>query len=379
MKEMNAQQKALVATIGDWAQRLNETEEPGSIEESIVGKWNIVKEMGVLGLATDSEYGGLQQDILTTMYALEAFGNACDDGGFSFIVASHIVSSGIPIQHFGSTELKNRYLRCLCRGDLIGAHAITETQSGSDAFSMNTTATRSETGYVINGHKTFISNGPFADIVVVYAKTKPESGILSGYSAFVVEKNSPGFTAGEPMKKMGLNTALLCDLYFDNCKIPADRLLGKEGQGFAIFNYVMKWEVLCSFIINAGEMKKLLKKCIQYSKSRKQFGNPIGKFQAISHKIANMKIALETSRAMLYTAGAALQRGENANMKLAMAKTVTSEAYVQSSLDAIQIFGGYGYMEETGIEEYLRNAVGSKIYSGSSEIQRNTIATLLGL
>ncbi len=181
------------------------------------------------------------------------------------------------------------------------------------------------------------------------------------------------------MKKMGLNTALLCDLYFDNCKIPADRLLGKEGQGFAIFNYVMKWEVLCSFIINAGEMKKLLKKCIQYSKSRKQFGNPIGKFQAISHKIANMKIALETSRAMLYTAGAALQRGENANMKLAMAKTVTSEAYVQSSLDAIQIFGGYGYMEETGIEEYLRNAVGSKIYSGSSEIQRNTIATLLGL
>jgi alkylation response protein AidB-like acyl-CoA dehydrogenase len=156
-------------------------------------------------------------------------------------------------------------------------------------------------------------------------------------------------------------------------------VLGKEGQGFTIFNYVMKWEVLCSFIINIGEMEQLLTKCISYSKSRKQYGEPISKYQAISHKIADMKIALETSKAMLYKAGHAFQNGKNVTTALAIAKVVTSENYVKCALDALQIFGGHGYMEESGIEKYVRNSVASKIYSGTSEIQRNTIASMLGL
>jgi alkylation response protein AidB-like acyl-CoA dehydrogenase len=379
MTSPTAQQKALISVIHDWADKLNLPRSHDNIHLNVAERWDVVRKMGVLGLATDANYGGLQQDIITTMHGLEAFGKVCDDAGFSFVVASHLVSCGIPIQRFGDQALKQKYLPLLSDGGMIGAHAITEAHSGSDAFAMKTTATRTEQGYLLNGSKTFISNGPFADIIVVYASTQADAGIISGNSALVVEKDTKGLACGKPMKKMGLRTALLCDLYFDNCEIPATQLIGKEGQGFAIFNHVMKWEVLCSFSMTVGEMQRLLEKCVEYARTRSQFGEKIGKFQAVSHKIANMKIAMESSRAMLFNAGKIFQRGENASMELAMAKILTSEAFVQSALDAIQIFGGYGYMEESGIEEYLRNAVGSKIYSGSSEIQRNTIASLLGL
>lgn len=379
MIQWNEVQTDLKNTIRDWASSLNITRTDATAEERFSSNWETIQQMGILSLPVKKQFGGLEQDVLTTMYVLETFGNMCADSGLSFSVASHMVSTTIPIQKFGNDNQQSKYLLDLCIGKKIGAHAITETESGSDAFSMNTRAVKNDAGYLLNGSKCFITNAPFADVFVVYARTDQQAGILNGFSAFIIDRNTPGFTLGIPTRKMGLNSSLLCDLYFDDCQLSEDALLGKEGQGFTIFNYVMKWEVLFSFIINVGEMDRLLTKCIDYSKSRKQFGKPICKHQAISHKIADMKIALETSRILLYKAGKAFQNGENVTLDLAIAKTVTSENFVQTSLDAIQIFGGNGYMQETGIEEYLRNSVASKIYSGTSEIQRNTIATMLGL
>jgi len=379
MIQWTDEQNELKNSIREWSLKLNENTDAQSDHATLLKMWKVVREMGVLSLPIKKEYGGLEQDVLTTLYVLESFGNQCHDAGFSFAVSSHIVSTCIPIQKFGNEAQRRTYLPDLCSGKKIGAHAISEPESGSDAWNMNTNAVRNEAGYLLNGNKTFVSNGPVADTFIIYARTNKNVGALGGFTAFIVDKDTPGFTVGQPMKKMGLKTSVLCDLFFDDCQLSREQILGKEGQGFSIFNYVMKWEVLCSFVINVGEMEQLLTKCIEYSKSRKQYGEPICKYQAISHKIANMKIALEISRTMLYKAALAFQRGKNITTDLAIAKVVTSENFVQSALDALQIFGGHGYMEESGIEKYVRNSVASKIYSGTSEIQRNTIASMLGL
>jgi L-prolyl-PCP dehydrogenase len=379
MIQWTDEQINLKKSIHEWADMLNEKQSGQDDREIFFKKWAYVKQTGILSLPISNEFNGLEKDILTTMYLLEEFGNICDDEGLNFIVASHIVSTSIPIQKFANQSQKEKYLPSLCTGTKIGAHAITETESGSDAFDMNTNAIKNDKGYLLNGSKTFITNGPIADVFIIYARTNETAGTLGGFSAFIVDKSTPGFSVGPPINKMGLHSSTLCDIYFDECQLSEECLLGKEGQGFTIFNYVMKWEVLCSFILNVGEMEHLLSKCIVYSKSRKQYGKSICKFQSISHKIADMKIRLETSRSMLYKAGYTFQQGKNSTVDISIAKVVTSENFVQNSLDAIQIFGGYGYMQESGIEKYLRNSVASKIYSGTSEIQRNTIASMLGL
>ncbi len=379
MIEWSKEQKALVDSIRKWEGGFRKSNDAAIKNDNFLKNWKLVQDMGVLSLPIDNQYGGLGQNVLTTMYALEAFGNICNDEGLSFTVSSHIVSTAIPIQKFGTSSQKIKYLPLISAGEKIGAHAISETESGSDAWSMNTKAVKHKDGYLINGSKTFTSNGPIADTFIVYARTNEEAGTLGGFTAFIVDRETSGFNVGSPIEKMGLHSSPLCDLYFDDCFISADKVLGKEGQGFSIFNYVMNWEILLSFIINVGEMQRLLDKCIEYSKTRTQYGQSIGKYQAISHKIADMKIGLETSRTMLYKAGYGFQNRRNITTDLSIAKVVTSETFVKSALDAIQIFGGNGYMQDSGIEKYLRNSVASKIYSGTSEVQRNTIASMLGL
>ncbi len=374
------EQLELKNSISKWSESLSENYlYKDKHSEFSFDKWQLIKEMGILALPIDGQYGGLDQDVLTTMLVLQELGRCCQDAGISFVAASSIVSTEIPLQHFGNSEQKQKYLPSLCAGEIIGAHAITEPDHGSDAFDMRTRAEKQGDQYILNGNKVFISNGPIADLFVVYARTNKDAGVLGGYSAFLINKSTPGFSTGRPIEKMGLRTAPLCEVYFDDCKVSADQLLGKEGQGFPIFNYVMKWEVLCSFAVTIGEMERLVAKCCEYSKMRTQFGQAIAKYQAVSHKIANMKISLESSRALLYQAGKKFLEGKNTTVDIAIAKIVVSESFVQTALDAIQIFGAYGYMHETGIEQYLRNAIGGKIYSGTSEIQRNTIASMIGL
>lgn len=342
-------------------------------------KWQLIRESGVIRLPFSADYGGRDQDLCTTMYVLEELGYSCEDGGLNFSVATHMSSVGVPVSRFGTLEQKARFLPRVCDGESLCAHAITEPESGSDAFSMRTCAVPRDDNYVLNGSKTFISNGPIADLFVVYAMTDRSRGALGGATAFLVERGTPGFKVGEPIRKMGLRTAPLCALFFEDCEVPADQVIGKVGMGFPILDYVMKWEILCCFIISVGEMQRRLEKCIEYAKTRKQFGQAIGGFQSIANKIVDMKIGVATSREWLYRAASRIQRKENATIDLAIAKLVTSECNVASAMNAVQIFGGKGYMVEYGIEKDLRNSIAGTIYSGTSEIQRIKIARMLGV
>ncbi|WP_210589311.1 acyl-CoA dehydrogenase family protein [Streptomyces sp. GESEQ-35] len=341
-------------------------------------QWDLLRATGILGLPFEERWGGLGQDLLTTMYVLEGLGLGCRDAGLNFSVCSHLVSTGVPLQRFGSEELKARYLPGLCSGELIGAHAISEPDSGSDALAMRTRAERDGDDYVLTGGKAFVSNGPVADVITVYARTSDRPGPLS-VTAFLVDRDTPGLTVGRPVAKMGLRTSPLCELYFDECRVPATQIVGRRGGGFLVLDHVMRWEILCSFVINAGEMRDRVGRCAEYARTRTQFGQPIGSFQAVSHKIVDMEIGVETARHWLYSAAAKLAAGENVTRDIAIAKLVTSEANVASALAAVQIFGGNGYMAEYGIEKELRNSVAGTIYSGTSEIQRNRIASMLGL
>lgn len=357
-----------------------ESEDEGENDIFPWNKWRIMRELGVTGIPLQEKYGGLGKDILDTMYLLEALGFACADSGINFSLSSHIVSTGIPIQKYGNRNQKNKYLSLLCSGENIGAHAITEPGSGSDAFSMRTTATKRGDKFLLNGSKVFITNGTIADTFVIYAATDIEQPTFKRITAFLVDSNTAGFAKGKPIKKMGLDSAPFCELFFRDCAVPEENVLGGVGNGYRVFNYVMKWEILCSFAMNIGEMQRQLEKCIEYSSTRKQFGLKISKYQAISHKIAAMKIRLEAARALLYQAGSIFKNNrKDLQLNIAMAKVAVSEAYVHSSLDAIQIFGAYGYCKEYMIEHYLRDSIGSTIYSGSTEIQKNIIANILGL
>ena len=342
-------------------------------------KWQMIRDSGILGLPFPREMGGSDQDLTTTMKIVEALGYHCEDAGLNMAVSTQIVSTGIPLLRFGTADQKQRYLPRICSGEMICAHAITEPGGGSDAFGMATTAQACGDRYILNGRKTFITNGPIADLFVVYAMTNRNLGALGGGSVFLIERGTPGFRTGAPIPKMGLRTLQLSELEFDNCELAADSLIGKIGLGFPILEYVMKWEILCGFVINVGEMQRRLEKCIEYAKKRRQFGQSIGSFQAIAHKIVDMQIGVTTSREQLYRTADKIRRKENATIDLAIAKLITSEANVQSALNAVQIFGGKGYLVEYGIEKELRNSIAGTIYSGTSEIQRNKIASMLGI
>jgi alkylation response protein AidB-like acyl-CoA dehydrogenase len=376
----NEEQRELRRGLAHWGEALSakhlEWDERAEFPRS---KWGSVRECGVLRLPFPRAHGGLEQDLPTTMYVLEELGYRCEDGGLNFAITTHMIGVGVPLLRFGTDEQRARYLSGVVEGDRLCGHAITEPDSGSDAFAMRTTAVRDGDCYVLNGRKTFTSNGPAGDLFVVYAMTNKQAGALGGVSAFLVPRDAPGFAAGPPIKKMGLRSAPMCDLVFEDCRIPAANLIAREGMGFAILDHVMKWEILCSFIVSVGEMQRRLEKCLGYAKTRKQFGQAIGSFQAIAHKLVDMRIGVEVSREALYRAGHKVQLNENATVDVAIAKLLASEHNRSSALEAIQIFGGYGYMTEYGLEKELRNAVAGTIYSGTSETQRNRIARMMGL
>ncbi len=379
MIRWNADQVALRDGLTRWYDALNADHIAQDAEAAFPwDKWKLVQRSGLLGLPFDERWGGLGQDLLTTMYVLEGLGYGCRDGGLSFAVTTHMVSTGVPLQRFGSAALKERYLPRVCAGDAIGCHAVTEPQGGSDALAMRTRATRDGDDYVLEGSKTFVSNGPVADLFVVYARTHPDGGPL-GVTAFLVERGTQGFQVGPPIAKMGLKTAPLSELFFDGCRVPAANVIGRPGGGFLVLDHVMQREILCSFVVNVGEMQHQLERCIDYARTRTQFGQPIGKYQAIANRIVDMRIRVDTARKWLYDTAARLLDGENVTVDVAISKLLTSEGNVASSLSAVQIFGAHGYTTEYGLEKDLRNAVAGTIYSGTTEIQCNRIASMLGL
>jgi hypothetical protein len=290
----------------------------------------------------------------------------------------------MPILHYGTEEQRRAWLPKLVAGEAIGAHAITEPGAGSDVFSLGARAERvgaREGGcYRLNGTKTFSTNAPVADLAVAFAYLDRSSeGKGKALTAFLVERGMKGVTFSAPLKKMGLRTSPMGEVVFEDCVVPDTARLGPEGAGMAIFNSAMEWERACIFAAHLGAMERLLEDCIRYARERRQFGQPIAKFESVAAKIADMKVAIDAARFLLYRVGWLKERGRNAVMEAAIAKLFVSEAHVQSALDALQLHGGYGYLAEFPIEREVRDALSGTLYSGTSEMQRKIIARCLGL
>lgn len=370
----DARRTAVVDELAAWHEPLNAAGAGGFDPR----RWAVVRESGILRLPFERRFGGRGEDLPTTMRVLEDLGHGCRDGGLAFAICTHVVSVGIALQRFGSEQLKQRYLPRVCDGTAIGAHAITEAGAGSDVLAMQTRAVDRGDHFVVDGAKAFVTNAPVADVFVVYAVTRPDAGPL-GITAFVVDRDTPGLRVSDPIATMGLAGAPVGELVLDGCELAADRVLGKPGSGFLALEHVLKWEILCTFSACVGAMQRRLERCLDHATRRRQFGRPIGAFQAVSHKIVDMRIGVQTARRWLYDTAALVVDGSDATADVAIAKLVVSEANVASALAAVQIFGASGYATATGLEAELRDAIAGTIYSGTSEIQRNRIAAALGL
>jgi alkylation response protein AidB-like acyl-CoA dehydrogenase len=340
--------------------------------------WEACAEMGLQGLHVPEKWGGQGQDLVTTALVCEAFGEACRDNGLVFSLNAQIWSVEMPILHFGTDEQKERYLRGMVEGRRIGAHGMTEPDSGSDALALRTRARRDGDAYVLSGTKTFITNGPVADFAIVFANVRPELRAL-GITAFLVDRDMPGVHFGPPIEKMGLRTSPIGEIVLDEVRVPAGQRLGREGAGMVLFQESMEYERALIFASHLGAMNRIYQRCRAHARERRQFGQPIAKFTPVADKLVRMRTEIELARLLLYKIAWAKDRGAKAPMEAAMAKLFISEAHLQAALDAIQIFGGYGFTVEYEIEREQRDAVGGRIYSGTSEIQRKLIASYMDL
>lgn len=335
--------------------------------------WQRCATHGLLGLAMPVELGGSADGILATVANLEAFGRGCQDNGLAFSIASQLSSVQLPLLHHGSEAARQRYLPALIRGELIGAHAATEADAGSDVNLVRTQAVRCPGGWRLNGSKIFSSLAPQSGIAIVLARCAEDDRLTE----FIVNRSE--YQVSPPHEKIGLRTAPVGEIVLEDSFVPDEDVLGSSGSGLLRFMTAMDIERLLIMAHAVGAMQRQLEQCISYAQERKQFGQPIGKFQAVSHRIATMKVRLETSRLLLYQAAALRDEGRRTTLEAAMVKLVVSENRHANALDAVRIFGGYGCMTENEIERELRDAIPGLIYSGTSDILRNTIARLLGL
>ncbi|MFI0480122.1 acyl-CoA dehydrogenase family protein [Actinomadura sp. 9N215] len=358
-------------------------------------RWKEAARLGLTSLCVPDEFGGGGLGALDTSLSLEAFGRGCADTGLVFAVAAHLLACAVPIRDFAGPGVREELLGGLASGELIAANAMTEDDAGSDIGRLDTVARRdgdgrhgqhgeeseeSEDGrgYVLDGEKSFASNAPAADVIVTYATTDARAGFL-GLTAFAVPRELPGVSVGEPLRKMGLHGCPAGRVAFTACRVPASHRLGTEGQGAAVFQHSMAWERACLFACYLGMMERQLERCVEHAQERRQFGRAISGFQAVSHRIAVMRQRLDAARLLLRRACWLLDEGRDNTLAVALAKVSVSEAAVANSLDAVQIFGGAGFLAPTGIERNLRDAVPSTIFSGTTEVQRELIAREMGL
>lgn len=336
--------------------------------------WKKISDFGFLGLMVDEKYGGLEESYLTAALAIEALGYGCKNNGFIFVVMNHIWVCQNLIHLYGTEVLKEKYLEEMVCGEKIGAIAITEAESGSDALNMKTVAIEKDDCFVLNGTKMFISNGPIADVFVVYAVTQEEP--VRKISAFVVDKSFKGVSTGNDIEKMGLNACPTSELILENVCVPKENVLGQLHSGAVLMTTALEWERFYEFVPHIGVMQRVMERCIEQAKIRKQFSKPIEEYQAVSHRIAEMKIAIEMSRQMMYKIAWLKDKGRSAYEETSIFKTYVSENYIKTCRDAMQIFGAYGYSKEYEIERELRDALACSIYSGTNEMQKNTIYSM---
>lgn len=356
--------------ISDFAKRC-ETEPSLSWRE----KWLEAGELGLLAQIMPKELGGAGMSARSFIENLYALGEGCSDNGLTMGIASHIWTIQLPIARFATEAQKAEFLPTLSNGQQIGAFALTEANAGSDALSLETTAVKSDDGYILNGSKIYIGMGPECDLAIVFANTAPERGSW-GISAFLVKSSDKGFIKGAPQKKIGLKTLPFGALDFNDCWIPQDRLLGKEGAGAQIIQNVLDWERCFILAPHIGAMKRQLARNAHFASERKVFNQSIGDFQSVSNRIADMRVRLETSQLMLARAAELFDQGALTSDFAAMANLHMSEAILASSLDAFRNMGGMGYLDAHKTDIPVQDAMGGVVYSGTSDIQRQIIAKL---
>jgi alkylation response protein AidB-like acyl-CoA dehydrogenase len=341
--------------------------------------WKRCGSLRLQGLPVPEARGGRGADPLASAVALEALGFGCPDSGLAFAIGAHLATATIPIWKYGSAAQHDRYLERVCDGSLVGIGALTEPTAGSDAFSIAAEARPDGAGFVLNGTKRYISNASVADLMIMYAVTDRAQGFIGGITAFLLEAGTPGLQVSQVLEPMGLRTVPLGEIVMNNVRAPADSVLGGIGGGAMIFGTAMDWERVMLMASHVGTMKRLLERSIGHAQTRVQFGQAIGKFQGVAHRLVDQHVACEAARLLVYRAASHLERSKSVAQEAAMAKLFASEAYVETALTAIRTHGASGYMTGAEPERVLRDAIGSTIYSGTSDIQRNIIARWLGL
>ncbi|MEH7251157.1 acyl-CoA dehydrogenase [Neobacillus niacini] len=371
----SAEQEMMRKMVRDFANNeiapFVERMEKGEFPREILRKMG---ELGLMGIPVPQEYGGAEMDFVSYIIAINELSKVSATVGV--ILSVHTSVGTNPILYFGSDEQKQRFLPKLASGEYLAAFCLTEAGSGSDAKSMKSRAVKKDDHYVINGSKMFITNGGEADVYIVFASTNPELG-SKGISAFIVEKNSPGLVIGKDEHKMGLHGSRTVQLSFEDMRVPVENLLGQEGEGFKIALANLDVGRIGIAAQALGIAEAALEAAVHYAKERQQFGKPIAAQQGIGFKLADMATNVEAARLLLYRAADLRAQGLKCGLEASIAKLFASKTAVETSIEAIQVFGGYGYTEDYPVERYFRDAKVTEIYEGTSEIQRIVISKYL--
>lgn len=353
--------------IAPWVERMEAGEFPRELLTQM-GK------LGLMGITTPEELGGSAMDFTSYIIAINELSKVSAVMGV--ILSVHTSVGTNPIIYFGNDEQKQRYVPKLAAGEYLGAFCLTEPSAGSDAGSLQSKAVRDGDEYVINGSKVFITNGGEADVYIVFASTN-QAAKTRGISAFIVEKGTPGLIIGKDEHKMGLHGSRTVQLTFDNCRIPVANLLGEEGEGFKIAMANLDVGRIGIAAQALGIAEAALEAATAYAKERVQFGKPIAAQQGVGFKLADMATAVEAAKQLVYRAADLRAKGLPCGAEASMAKLFASRTAVQTAIEAVQIFGGYGYTEDYPVERYFRDAKVTEIYEGTSEIQKLVISKYL--
>lgn len=348
-----------------------ENMENGEFPREILNK---MAGLGLMGITAPEKYGGSEMDFTSYITAIHELSKA--SGVIGVILSVHTSVGTNPILNFGNEEQISKYVPKLASGEYLGAFCLTEPSAGSDAGSLKTRAVRDGDDYVLNGSKVYITNGGEADTYIVFASTKPEAG-SRGISAFIVERDYPGLIIGKDERKMGLHGSRTVQLTFDNMRVPADNLLGQENKGFSIAMANLNVGRIGIAAQALGIAEAAYEYAVAYAKEREQFGKPIAQQQGIAFKLADMATQVEAAKLLVYNAASLYSEGKDCNKEASMAKLYASKAAMDISIEAIQVYGGYGYTKDYPVERLFRDAKVTEIYEGTSEIQRIVISKQL--
>ncbi|MEW9673719.1 acyl-CoA dehydrogenase [Ammoniphilus sp. 3BR4] len=363
-------------TVRDFA--LNEVEPTAAIRDEEetwdMEIWRKMAELGLTGIPWPEEYGGAGADYLSYVLAVEELARV--DASAAVTLSAHCSLASWPIYKFGTEDQKQTYLRGMAEGRMMGAYCLTEPGSGSDSAGMKTTAVRKGDEWILNGSKIFITNGGYADIYIIFAQTNPELK-HNGIAAFIVEKSFPGFSIGKKEKKLGIRSSATTEVILEDCRVPAQNMLGQVGEGFKIAMMTLDGGRNGIAAQAVGISQGALDHALAYAKERIQFGKPISKQQAIQFKLADMVTKIEAARLLTYQAAWREDQGISYGLQSAMSKLFAGDIAMEVTVEAVQIFGGYGYTREYPVERFMRDAKITQIYEGTNEIQRLVIGGYL--